>query len=389
MKISQRISNLGTYAFAEVDKKIKELKAQGIKPIDFGVGDPADPTPEFIYNSLQRATEKHKSTGYPSYIGMKEYREKVAQWFNSRFGVSLDPDTEISSTVGSKEAVFHFPFGFVDAGDVVLVPTPGYPPYARGTQFAGGEAYFLPLRRENKFLIDFEEIPEEVAKKAKILWINYPNNPTGAVASEDFIKKAIDFCQKNDIILASDECYTEFYRSEKPLSVLEYTKEAIVFGSLSKRSNMTGYRVGFVAGKKEIIDVFKKVKTNIDSGTPNFIQEAAITALSDEDHVITANAKYLEKMDILADALSIAGLPDCRPKATFYLWQEVPEKIGALNFLNKLLSPEVGIVCTPGAWISDQTASGENPGENFVRFSLTPTKEKVIEAAEKIKKMSF
>ena len=384
--ISKRISTLPPYPFAEIEKLAEELKAQGIQPIDFGVGDPVDPTPELVRAAAKTAIDEHASSGYPSYIGSQSFREAVGTWFEKRFGVKLDPNTEITSSIGSKEAIFNFPLSYIDAGDVVLIPTPGYPPYARGTQFAGGSPYFLPLLPENNFLIDFASIPAEIAEKAKILWINYPNSPTGAIATEEFFQQAVEFGKAHDIIIASDLAYSEIYFGEPPRSILEFAREGVVeFHSLSKRSRMTGYRVGFVAGDPEIISAFKKVKTNIDSGTPNFLQDAAIAALADEKHVAKSREEYREKRDILIEAFTSLGLPEAKTEATFYVWQKVPEGLSSEEFAKKLLAPEIAVVATPGSWISDKTADGLNPGEGFVRFALVPTIGQVKEAAEKIK----
>ena len=280
MQLSKRIAELPNYPFAKLEKIIADLKKTGVKPIDFGVGDPADPTPDFIRAAAQKSIDTHAASGYPSYIGSQNFREAIVGWFEKRFGVQLNSETEITSSIGSKEAIFHFPLAFIDSNDVVLIPTPGYPPFARGCEFAGGKPYFLPLSKENDFLIDFAKIPAEVARRAKILWLNYPNSPTGAIATDEFFKAAVAFCQQNEIILASDLAYSEIYFGAKPKSILEFTRKNVVeFHSFSKRSRMTGYRIGFVAGDAEIIEAFKKVKTNIDSGTPNFLQDAAITAL--------------------------------------------------------------------------------------------------------------
>src|SRR3989344_1856954 len=262
MKIeaSNRIKGFGGYAFAEVDKLIDELKGKEIDPIDFGVGDPTIPTPEFIRNAGKDAIEKRKSSGYPSYIGSLEFRNAVSKWIQKRFNVKIDPGKELCSNIGSKEAVFNFPEAFINPGDYVIIPNPGYPPYERGTLFAEGKPYFLSLLRKNNFLMDLSKIPREIAKKSKLLWINYPSNPTGVLASKEFLKEVIDFGHDNNIIIASDECYSEIYFNEKPHSILEYSEEGVVaFQSLSKRSAMTGYRVGWIAGDGEIIAAFRKL----------------------------------------------------------------------------------------------------------------------------------
>lgn len=385
---SKRLQSIGAYAFAEVDKEVEKLKALGITPIDFGVGDPTVPTPEIVRKATQKGVVVRKSSGYPSYIGALGFRQAIAQWMQKRFGVSMEPATEISSTIGSKEAVFNFPEGVVNPGDVVIIPTPGYPPYTRGTLFAEGVPYYVPLLPENNFLIDLKSIPDEICKKAKILWINYPNSPSGAVAPLSYLKEVVEFGQRNNIIIASDEAYSEIYYKEPPHSILEVSKEGvIVFNSFSKRSAMTCYRVGWVAGDKRIIDIFKKVKTNVDSGTATFIQDGAVAALSDETHVEKMRDEYRIKRDVLVDAFRRIRLPDCTPEATIYLWQKVPQGMTSVDFAKKLLSPEIAIVTTPGAWISDKTANGLNPGEGYVRFALVPSIRNTKEASKRIKKI--
>ncbi|MBI2190401.1 MAG: aminotransferase class I/II-fold pyridoxal phosphate-dependent enzyme [Planctomycetes bacterium] len=383
---SRRVQSIGSYAFAEVDREVEKLRQKGITPIDFGVGDPTIPTPEFIRKAAQAGVDRRQSSGYPSYVGALEFREAIAAWTHRRFGVKLDAESEIASSIGAKEAVFHFAEGFVNPGDLVIVPTPGYPPYSRGTLFAEGKVYYVPLLPENGFLIDLDAIPAEVRKKAKLIWINYPNSPSGAVASLDYLHRVVDFGQRNGILVASDEAYSEIYFGpEAPHSILEVAKEGVVvFQSLSKRSAMTCYRVGWLAGDARAISIFKKVKTNIDSGTATFIQDAAIAALADETHVEQSRAEYKFKRDILVGGLARAGLPDCTPQATIYLWQRVPKGMTSVELATRLLSPAVAIVTTPGAWLSDRTESGQNPGMGFVRFALVPSVEKTREAAEKL-----
>ncbi len=382
---AQRIASLSEYAFAAVDAKVTELKEKGIAPIDFGVGDPIDPTPELVRRACQQAVDQRATSGYPSYIGAPEYRQAVSEWNAKRFDVSLDPATEICATVGSKEAVFNVAQGVVDPGDLVLVTSPGYPPATRGTLFAGGEVHVLALTPANNFLPELDRIPTEVAQRAKMLWINYPNNPTGRVAPDSFLEQAVAFCREHDILLASDEAYTEIYFDKQPSSVLQFGREGIlVFQSLSKRSSMTGYRIGWVAGDEELVSVFKKVKTNIDSGTPTFIQDAAIAALSDETHVAEARDRYRAKGDLMVKALTEAGLPECRPEGTLYLWQRTPEGMTSTDLALRLLDPAVAVVATPGEWISVPGADGVNPGEGFIRFALVPDIEDCRLAAERI-----
>lgn len=397
MQISNTIQSLAPYAFAEVDKLVDELKSQGINPIDFGVGDPIDPTPEFIREALKKGTDTHACAGYPSNIGMPSYRQAIADWYKVRFNVELNPDTEICSNIGSKEGIFNFPLGHLNPGDVVLVPSPGYPPYKQGTRFANATPYFYPLLKENNFFPDFDSIPEEVAQKAKIMWLCYPNSPTGKLATREMYEQAYAFCQKYDIIMACDDCYSEIYFRNQgataPISALTVARKGIVvFNSLSKRSCMTGYRVGFVVGDPEIITIFKKVKSNIDSGTANFVQEAAIEALKDETHVTEACQKYEQKYHILKEALTSIGLPEPQSEGTFYIWQQVPTGYDSVSFAKLFLNSNVGIVVTPGEWISDECEyKGQtiNPGKNYIRFALVPSIEQCHQAAQKIKELKY
>ncbi len=384
IKISQRLKSLSDYAFAEVDKAVENLKKRGIKPIDFGVGDPKDDTPNIVRNSIKKAVDKRKNSGYPSYSGSDEYRREISSWYKKRFEINLSPEKEIISSIGAKETIFNFPEAFINPGDYVIMPNPGYPPYERGTLFAEGKCYFLPLLKENNFLMGFDHIPQKILKKTKILWINYPNNPTGAMAPKEFLKEVVGFGHKHHIIVASDECYSEIYFREKPHSILEFSKEGVVaFQSLSKRSAMTGYRIGWVAGDEKIIAALKKLKPNLDSGTPTFIQDAAISALRDEKHVQKMREKYLFKRDIMTKTLKSIGLDDCSPDGTLYIWQKVPKGMTSLSFTKKMLQEEIAIVVTPGVWIS-KTIHGSNPGDNYVRFALVPTINETQEAARRI-----
>ncbi len=371
---SRRVRSLGGYVFAEIDRLVADLRRAGGQPIDFGVGDPTVPTPGLVREALKRGADERACAGYPSYVGDPGYRAAVAGWMKRRFGVDLDPATQVTSTIGSKEAVFHLHEAFVDPGDVVIGPDPGYPPYARGTLFAEGSYYGYPLRRENGFLPELSAIPEDVARRAKVLWICYPNSPTGAVAPASFLREAVEWCRRWGILLASDEAYSEiWFTDEPPHSALEFGTEGVlsVF-SLSKRSAMTGYRVGFIAGDAEAVAIFRKVKTNIDSGTPTFVQDAAVAALADEAHVAEFRREYREKRDIIAAGLVAAGLPDCTPPATLYIWQRVPEGMTSEGYAKALLRPDIGIVVTPGSWIASGQGTA-NPGEGYVRLALVPS----------------
>ncbi len=393
IKPSTRVSSIGAYAFAAVDEKVSELKAKGITPIDFGVGDYQDPTPRLIRQACKKAVDEHATDGYPSYIGAQKYREAVAKWLKGRFGVTVDAKTQITSTIGSKEGIFNFHEGFVNPGDIVICPSPGYPPYKRGTLFAEGQAYFVPVTHKNKCEYKFKTIPDDVAKRAKIMWVTTPSSPLGYVADLDFLKAAYDFCQKHGIILASDEAYSELYfTADAPHSALELGKDngfdgIVQFHSLSKRSVMTGWRVGWAAGDKRIIDTFKKVKTNIDSGTPNFVQDAAIAALEDEKHVKKLRSTVKRKRNLICAALRKAGLKNCKNPAGLYLWQKAPEGMSGEQFAT-LLIEKCHIVTTPGEWLSD-AVDGENPGAGHVRFAFVPPIDEVKQAAERIEKLKF
>jgi LL-diaminopimelate aminotransferase len=390
MKIeySKKISKAGAYAFAEIDKKVSELKDNGIDAIDFGVGDPKSPPPSFVLEGLSQSAEKRKLYGYPSYIGDPSYREACSEHMMSNFGVTLNPQTEISSTLGSKEAIFNFPIGFINEGDIVICPSPAYPVYKTGTEFCDGIPYLVPLLEENNFLIDFKKIPQDIADKAKVIWINYPNSPTGAIAPLSWLKEFAEWAEVHNIIIASDEgCYIDLYFEDKPHSILEIKKEGVIaFYSLSKRSNMTGYRVGFVAGDEQIISGFRKVKTNIDSGTPIFIQDVAAKALRDSSYTEKMRLEYQKKRDILIPALTSLGLEETPSVSTFYLWQKVPSHMTDVEFSIKLI--EKGIVVTPGSMISDEV-NGVNPGRSFVRFALVPVMEDIKKAADIIRNMKL
>ncbi len=387
MKPARRIETLAGYPFGIIDEKVGELKKIGADPIDFGVGDPTIPTPKLIRDALCEGVEKYADSGYPSYSGAPFFREAVAEWNYRRFGVRLDPNTEVCATIGSKEAIFNFHEGLVNPGDIVLAPTPGYPPYGRGTMFAEGTPWYYPISPENGFLPDLNAIPSDVLKRAKLIWVNYPNSPTGALAPDKFFVGLIEFAARHDIVIASDEAYTEIYFGARPKSILEYSRDnIIVFQSLSKRSAMTGWRIGWTAGDSRLISLFRKVKTNIDSGTPTFIQHAAVVALSDETHVEEMRSEYAIKRDIICSAFADCGLPKCLPDAAIYVWQRVPNGMDCEQFAQKLLSPEIAIVGTPGAWLGEKPLACEHPGRNYVRFALVPSVKRCKEAADRIRR---
>lgn len=387
IRSSRRLQSLTGYPFAEVDRMVAQLRADGRNPIDFGVGDPTEPTPDFIREAIKEAVDRRASEGYPSYIGAAEYRRAIADWFQRRFGVKLDADTEVCANIGAKEAVFNFPHAIIDPGDVVLCPSPGYPPYNRGTMFAGGTPWYYPISWDNDFLPDLEGIPEEVLDRTRLIWVNFPNSPSGRTAPDDFWPRLLNWAKKNEIIVASDEAYTEVWFDKPPRSALEFSKDGVVvIQSLSKRSNMTGHRVGYVCGDARIVSLFKKLKTNIDSGTATYVQDGAIAALADEKHVEEMRALYKAKREILIPALEAVGCEVPDTSATLYLWPRVPKGLNGLEFAKKLLAPKVAVVCTPGPALGEPLADGTNPGERHVRFALVPSVEQCKEAAARMKK---
>jgi LL-diaminopimelate aminotransferase len=384
IRASRKIQSLPTYAFAALDAKVTELTQAGAALIDFGVGDPLDPTPEHVRRACQEAIDVHAAAGYPSYAGAPVFRQGVAKWMRGRYEVDLDPETEICATIGSKEAIFNFPQAVLDPGDVVLAPNPGYPPYSRGTLFAGGRTVFLDLREERGFLPDLGAVGEQDLSRARILWVNSPHNPTGAVADRGFWEACIRFCQEHGIILACDESYGEIYFTDPPVTPLELAREGVIcFYSMSKRNCMTGYRVGWVAGDARLISLVKKLKTNIDSGCPNFIQAAALAALADEEHVRELRRRYRERRDIMLRAFRALGWRVLPPAGTFYIWQPVPPGFTAESFCERLLEPDLAIVAMPGTSLAEPH-DGANPGEGYVRFALIPPIERCREAARRL-----
>lgn len=388
---SKRVQNLGTYAFAELDAIVARLRASGVDPIDFGVGDPTVPTPSIIRSACARAIDTHRASGYPSYRGSTTFRTAAAQWMERRFGLSIDPETEITATIGSKEAVFNVHEGFVDPGDVVISPTPGYPPYARGALFAEGRNHFYPLRESNDFLPDLDSIPTDIARRAKIFWICQPFVPTGKVIPGRQLDALAAYCRDFDILLCSDEAYSEIWFDRQPHSILQYARrQVLAFFSLSKRSAMTGYRCGWVAGDRDAIEVFRKVKTNIDSGTPTFIQEAAAVALGDESHVDTLRAEYREKRDILVRALASAGFPECPPEAGLFVWQKTPEGLSDLEVARQLLRPEMALIVSPGSWLAEPAEDGSSSArdaDRYIRLALVPPMDRILEASERLSRL--
>ncbi|MDK2876695.1 MAG: LL-diaminopimelate aminotransferase [Archaeoglobaceae archaeon] len=381
-EISDRMKKIPPYLFAEIDAMKRKKIAEGVKVIDLGIGDPDLPTPKHIVSAMQKAVEKVERQKYPSYEGMLEFRESVAEFYKRRKGVSLDPQREVIALIGSKEGIAHLPLAFVNEGDYVLVPNPGYPVYYASTVMAGGKPYYLPLKAENDFLPDLSMIPEEVVKKAKILFLNYPNNPTSAVAEKEFISSAIDFCVDNRIILAHDYAYGEIgLDGYRPKSFLEFENAfevTIEFNSLSKTYNMTGWRIGFACGNEDLLKGLLKVKTNVDSGVFEAVQEAGIAALRGDDRFIEENCKiYAERRDVLVDGLKKLGFEVNKPRATFYVWVKVGGS--SIEFV-KMILDSAGIVATPGIGFGSE-------GEGYVRFALTRSKKVIEEAVNRLERL--
>jgi LL-diaminopimelate aminotransferase len=352
IKKAKRINDLPPYLFAEIDRRKRQALARGVDLIDLGIGDPDIATPANIVERLIESASKSVNHRYPSSSGMPEFRAAVADWYQRRFNVKLDPTNEVVSLIGSKEGIGNMAVAFVDPGDIVLIASPCYPVYHIGTAFNGGKNYFLPLRKENRFLPDLDSIPGDVAKQSKLLWINYPNNPTAAVADRDFFKRVIDFANRYNVIVCHDAAYTEMgYDGYCPMSFLETDggkDVGIEFHSLSKTFNMTGWRIGMAVGNSELVGGLAQAKSNLDSGIFQAVQEAGIEALKLGDQIVEPSRKvYQERRNILVDGLRAVGLECEKPRATFYVWVAAPKGLTSAEFTAKLLD-EAGVVTTPG-----------------------------------------
>ncbi len=370
MRMARRIESLPPYLFVEITKKIAEKRAKGEDVVSFGIGDPDIPTPPHIIDKLCQAAKDPANHRYPESEGLPELRRAIAEWYQKRFGVSLDPEKEVLPLIGAKEGIAHIALCFIDPGDTALVPDPGYPVYSVGTMFAGGESYFLPLTEENGFLPDLEKVPQEVARRARLLWLNYPNNPTAAVAELDFFERAVHFAKKYDIAICHDGPYSDVaFDGYRPVSFMQAPGArdvGVEFHSLSKTYNMTGWRVGMVVGNAHIIDALTRVKSNLDSGIPQAIQYAAITALRGPDDCIKEhNATYQRRRDLMLDTLGKMGLKAKPPKASLYIWAKIPQGFTSIEYTAKLLD-EAGVVVTPGVGYG-------KAGEGYIRVSMTTT----------------
>ncbi|MBW1909419.1 MAG: LL-diaminopimelate aminotransferase [Deltaproteobacteria bacterium] len=385
-KKADRLGRLPPYLFKEIDRKKSEVMARGVDIIDLGVGDPDLPTPPHIIEALKRAVDEPANHRYPTYSGMGDFKEVVAKWYEERFGVKLDSETEVVSLIGSKEGLAHFPLAFVNPGEVALVPTPAYPVYYIAVLFAGGESFFMPLLRENNFLPDLDAIPGETASRARIMFINYPNNPTSAVADLGFFSRVVEFARENEILVCHDAAYTEMafdgFRAPSFLEAEGAMEVGVEFHSLSKTYNMTGWRIGFAVGNSKAIEGLGAIKSNIDSGVFQAVQLAGIEAIRGDQSCVREMAQvYTKRRDLMVKGLRDAGFDVESPKATFYLWVRVPEGHTSTEVATRLLE-DAGLVVTPG------NGFGE-PGEGYFRITLTQKRERLAEAVERIKAVVF
>lgn len=383
MQFAKRLEKIPPYLFAEIGRKRDEMVTKGVDIINMGVGDPDRPTPAHIVQAMHEAIDDPATHNYPPYQGRKDFREAAVKWMERRFGVrGLNPHTEVVSSIGSKEAIHNTFLAFVEAGDYTLIPDPGYPVYRTSTIFAGGEFHTMPLLPERGFLPDLDAIPTEVARQAKLLWINYPNNPTGALATLEFFEELVAYCQQYDILLCHDHAYSEMaYDGYKPPSVLQVSGAldvAIEFHSLSKSYNMTGWRVGFVVGSAYAIKGLGQVKTNVDSGVFKAIQRAAIAAYSTgEEELQAVMSVYQNRRDIIVKGLQSLGWPIEPPLATLYVWAPVPQGYSSAEFVTLLLD-KCGIIVPPG------NGYGE-AGEGFFRIALTVADQRMHLAIQRMK----
>jgi LL-diaminopimelate aminotransferase len=368
MKMAKRIENLPPYFYVEINKKIADKRAKGEDVITFAIGDPDLPTPPHIIKRLCQAAQDPANHRYPETEGLLELRQAIASWYNQRFGVSLDARQEVLPLIGAKEGIAHIALCFIDPGDIALIPDPAYPVYSISTILAGGEPYYMPLLDQNGFLPALDAIPDDVLKRARLLWLNYPNNPTGAVADLDFFNKIVNFARQHNLAVCHDGPYTEVaFDGYQPISFMQADgarEVGVEFHSLSKSYNMTGWRVGMVVGNAEMIDALKRVKSNLDSGIPQAIQYAAIEALTGAQDCIQAhNAVYQRRRDLVVDVLNRIGLEAKSPKAGLYVWAKAPQGYTSADLAADLLE-KVGVVVTPGVTYGKS-------GDGYVRLSLT------------------
>lgn len=381
MRTSRRIDDLPPYLFASLDKKVAEARRSGADVISFGIGDPDRPTPAHIVQAAVEAVRDPSTHQYPSYYGMKELREAIASYYARRFEVELDPDTQVLPLIGSKEGIAHLATAFVDPGDSVLIPDPGYPVYETSALLAGGRPVRLPLVSSSGFLPDLGDIEAGDAAGAKVLWLNFPNNPTGATCDLAFFEAAAEFSRRHDLLLAHDAAYVDItydgYRAPSVLQAVGAHETAIEFGSLSKTHNMTGWRVGWVAGAASAVEAISRVKTNIDSGVFNAVQRAAVVALEGpQDHLEETLSIYKNRRDLVIDTLNSSGWLLDPPRGSIYVWVPVPDGETSASFSEFLLE-KAGVVVAPGAGYGQH-------GEGYVRFSLTVPDDRLEEGLARI-----
>jgi LL-diaminopimelate aminotransferase len=384
MRTARRIDRLPAYLFAEIDRRVAAARASGADVISFGVGDPDLPTPPHVVEELVRAAREPATHRYPSYTGLPALRAAVADWYGRRFGVRLDPEIHVQPLVGSKEGIFHLPVAFVDPGDVVLVPDPGYPVYETGAILAGGRAVSLPLRVDNDFAPDLDALEPQLGADARVLWLNYPSNPTAATTSREVFERAVEFCLHHDILLAHDAAYTEItfdgYVAPSVLQVDGAMECAVEFHSLSKTYNMTGWRIGWVAGAPTAIEAIKRLKTNIDSGIFDAVQHAGMAALEGPQDSLRATVeRYRRRRDLLCDGLKSMGVVVESPRGSIYVWAPVPEGHTSESFTTFLLD-EAAVVVVPGNGYGTS-------GEGYVRFSLTVADDRLEEGVERLRRI--
>src|SRR3989339_1297694 len=383
MKKSHRLDKIPPYLFVKIEEKKAQLLKDGVDVIDFGIGDPDLPTPKHIFDKMHEVLESPEAGQYPTSKGEFSFRQAVANWYKKRFNVTLDPATEVCALIGSKEGLAHLPLAFIDPGDIALIPDPSYPVYKICTTLAGGEPYLLPLTAENEFLPNIDNIPGNILKRAKIFYVNYPSNPTGAIADKTFLEKCVKFAKANDLLLVSDLAYSEMgFDGYRPASMLEIpgaTEVTIEFHSLSKTYNMTGWRIGMAVGNKEAVQALATIKSNLDSGQFKAIQLAAIAALTGSQQCVLDNNKiFEERRNMLYEGLLSLGFNFPKPKATFYMWVPVPTGETSASFAQKLLE-KCGILVVPGNGYGAE-------GEGYVRFAITIPKARIEEAIVRMKK---
>ena len=381
MRFASRVEKIPPYLFVEISRKIAQKRQEGIDVISFGIGDPDLETPAPVVDVLRTTAGDLPNHRYPESDGLPEFRKATADWYQRRFGISLDPDSEVISLIGAKEGIGHAALCFIEAGDIALVPDPGYPVYSVGTWFAGGDCHWLPLEEENGWLPDLEAIPEDVARRAKVMWLNYPNNPTGAVADLGYFNSVVEFAKSYDIAVMHDACYTDVtfdgYRHPSFLEADGAMEVGMEFHSLSKTYNMTGWRLGMAVGNADMINALLIVKSNLDSGVPQAIQYMGIEALNTTDEWIDErNAVYQRRRDRVLEALSEIGLEYDPPKASLYVWARVPEGTSSGDFAEQLLD-QCDIVVTPGAGYGSY-------GEGYIRFSLTIADDQLEEGLSRL-----